>query len=245
MPYNATFNYTIYNLVYRAERSQYNFTLITKILTDPKTGKYTAFVTGMNIAPDDENRAVPVGDTVLVLGNLTLSDYYWTLNKVLMKLRRGDETSWIWDRSAYELRHLSHLVRLKLPEYNSQGNIGYAIIMDSYSACSHICDLACSSAFTLVCIAAAGSSEGLLGAACFLGGVFCSAFCTAVCGNHDLASFLIGTGKSFSCSEICEYGLKNGPCAKMCGFFGSVCKDACTAVLAPLFCPQLCAILTS
>jgi hypothetical protein len=51
--YNAAFNYTMYNLVYRAERSQYNFTLITKILTDPKTGKYTAFVTGMNIAPDD------------------------------------------------------------------------------------------------------------------------------------------------------------------------------------------------
>ncbi len=83
--YNATFNYTIYNLVYRAERSQYNFTLITKILTDPKTGKYTAFVTAMNIAPDNKNRAVPVGDTVLVLGNITLSDYYWTLNKVLIK----------------------------------------------------------------------------------------------------------------------------------------------------------------
>ena len=30
--YNSTFNYTMYALVYRAERSQYNFTLVTKIL---------------------------------------------------------------------------------------------------------------------------------------------------------------------------------------------------------------------
>ncbi len=47
-----------------------------------------------------------------------------------MKLRRGDETSWIWGRSAYELRHLSHLVRLKLPEYNQEKAAGMATVAD-------------------------------------------------------------------------------------------------------------------
>ncbi|WP_240910569.1 hypothetical protein [Thermococcus sp. GR6] len=129
--YNETFNYTMYTLVYRAERSQYNFTLITRIFTDPETGEYRVFLTGMNIAPNDEDKVVPVGDTIITKDNLTLSEYYWTLNKVLMKLRRGDETNWIWGRSAYELRHLSHLVRLKLPEYNQEKAGGTAFIMDT------------------------------------------------------------------------------------------------------------------
>ncbi|WP_232460716.1 hypothetical protein [Thermococcus barossii] len=129
--YNSTFNYTMYALVYKAERSQYNFTLITRIFTDPKTGEYRVFLTGMNIAPNDEDRALPVGDTIITADNLTLSEYYWTLNKVLMKLRRGDETNWIWGRSAYELRHLSHLVKLKLPEYNQEKARGINLILDS------------------------------------------------------------------------------------------------------------------
>ena len=129
--YNSTFNYTMYALVYKAERSQYSFTLVTRIFTDPETGEYRAFVTGMNIAPKDEDKVVPVGDTIITADNLTLSQYYWTLNRVLMKLRRGDETNWIWGRSAYELRHLSHLVRLKLPEYNQQKAVGVSGIIDS------------------------------------------------------------------------------------------------------------------
>ncbi len=235
--YNATFNYTMYNLVYRAERSQYNFTLITKILTDPKTGEYTAFVTGMNIAPDDKNKAVPVGDTVLVLGNLTLSDYYWTLNKVLMKLRRGDETNWIWGRSAYELRHLSHLVKLKLPEYNKEARLGYTIVIDNYSACVHLCDLSCTGLFTLACIAAAGSSGGVLSWICLAGGFICSSVCDVMCGQ-GASSILVGG----SCSTICSEGLKKA-CASRCGILGSVCADACGAVLAPIFCPQLCDVV--
>ncbi len=133
--YNSTFNYTMYALVYRAERSQYNFTLVTRIFTDPETGEYRIFLTGINIAPKDEDRVVPVGDTIITADNLTLSEYYWTLNKVLMKLRRGDETNWIWGRSAYELRHLSHLVRLKLPEYNQEKAVGSTITVDGYWSC--------------------------------------------------------------------------------------------------------------
>jgi len=121
----------MYALVYKAERSQYNFTLVTRIFTDPKTGEYKAYLTGMNIAPDNSKKSLPVGDVILTADNLTLSEYYWTLNKVLMKLRRGDETNWIWGRSAYELRHLSHLVRLKLPEYDQGKAIGITVALDS------------------------------------------------------------------------------------------------------------------
>jgi len=127
--YNETFNYTMYALVYRAERSQYNFTLVTRIFTDPETGEDLVFATAINIAPR-EDRALPVGDTIVTRDNLTLSEHYWTLNKVLMKLRRGDETNWIWGRSAYELRHLSHLVRLKLPEYNQEKAVGMTTVID-------------------------------------------------------------------------------------------------------------------
>ncbi|WP_297090093.1 hypothetical protein [Thermococcus sp.] len=140
--YNETFNYTMYALVYKAERSQYNFTLVTRIFTDPETGEYRVFLTGMNIAPNDEDKVVPVGDTIITADNLTLSEYYWTLNKVLMKLRRGDETNWVWGRSAYELRHLSHLVRLKLPEYNQGKAVGMTTVTDgdeSFWRCVVLC----------------------------------------------------------------------------------------------------------
>lgn len=120
----------MYALVYHAERSQYNFTLVTRIFTDPKTGEYKAYLTGMNIAPNKEKRVVPVGDVILTANNLTLSEYYWTLNRVLMNLRKHDESAWIWGRSAFELRHLSHLVKLKLPEYNQQKAIGLSIPVD-------------------------------------------------------------------------------------------------------------------
>ncbi len=89
----------------------------------------------MNIAPNDEDKVVPVGDTIITADNLTLSEYYWTLNKVLMKLRRGDETNWIWGRSAYELRHLSHLVKLKLPGYNQRRAVGITAAMDLSWSC--------------------------------------------------------------------------------------------------------------
>ncbi|WP_297063213.1 hypothetical protein [Thermococcus sp.] len=160
--YNETFNYTMYALVYRAERSQYNFTLVTKIFSDPKTGEYRVFLTGMNIAPANEKKSLPVGDVILTANNLTLSQYYWTLNRVLMKLRKHDETKWIWGRSAYELRHLSHLVRLKLPEYNQEKAVGMAISLDSWKC--EIC-------------------EALVWILCSIGGGYlgCDVACTEVC----------------------------------------------------------------
>ncbi|USS40240.1 hypothetical protein NF865_07880 [Thermococcus aggregans] len=232
--YNETFNYTMYALVYKAERSQYNFTLITRIFTDPETGEYRVFVTGMNIAPR-EDKALPVGDTILTAENLTLSEYYWTLNEVLLKLHKNDETKWIWTRSAYELRHLSHLVRLKLPEYNGKANLGYAIVIDDYSACVHLCDLSCTGLFTLACIAAAGSSGGVLSIICFAGSFICSGLCAAMCGEDFWTSIAKGGTCSAGCSEI----LKR-LCASKCGILGSVCADACGAVLAPMICPQIC-----
>ncbi|WP_240911637.1 hypothetical protein [Thermococcus sp. LS1] len=240
--YNETFNYTMYALVYKAERSQYNFTLITKILTDPKTGRYKAFVTGMNIAPNNEKRVVPVGDTILTANNLTLSQYYWTLNKVLMKLRRGDETNWIWGRSAFELRHLSHLVRLNLSKYDLQANLGYTITIDDYSACSHLCDLACTSAFTIVCLGAMASSGGWLGVACLLGGGFCTVGCSALCNSGWGWNTIVSGGCSYACSELI---IKTGVCGKICPGFIPGCRSGCAAVLTPIFCPQFCAAISA
>ncbi|WP_258083318.1 halocin C8-like domain-containing protein [Thermococcus thermotolerans] len=182
---NSTFNYTMYALIYKAERSQYNFTLITKIFTDPQTGEYKAFVTGMNIAPNDEDKVVPVGDTIITADNLTLSEYYWTLNKVLMKLRRGDETNWIWGRSAYELRHLSHRVRLKLLEYNQGKAIGMTTVMDGYTEWLK-CTI-CTYVVTFICQAGVWSS------------------CTGICGTICLMTvnpFAIGTCLA-TCAPIC------------------------------------------
>ncbi|WP_371731566.1 hypothetical protein [Thermococcus sp. MV11] len=184
--YNSTFNYTMYALVYKAERSQYNFTLITRIFTDPKTGEYRVFLTGMNIAPNDEDRALPVGDTIITADNLTLSEYYWTLNKVLMKLRRGDETSWIWGRSAYELRHLSHLVKLKLPEYNQEKAVGMTVAMDGVmcTICKYVyrgaCIVGCGAGTAVIC----GVACGGLCASC-VSIITCPAClaCTAACGG--------------------------------------------------------------
>ncbi len=179
--YNSTFNYTMYALVYRAERSQYNFTLVTRIFTDPKTGAYRAYLTGMNIAPDDK-KSLPVGDVILTANNLTLSQYYWTLNRVLMKLKKHDETRWIWGRSAFELRHLSHLVRLKLPEYNQGKAAGMTITMDSLKC------TVCQALVFLICVGQVGETLG------------CPVDCALVCAEWGYASFIcVGI-----CLPICE-----------------------------------------
>ncbi|WP_457751446.1 hypothetical protein [Thermococcus sp.] len=190
--YNETFNYTMYALVYKAERSQYNFTLVTKILTDKLHGGYWIYLTTMNIAPNDEDRVVPVGDTIVTKDNLTLSEYYWTLNKVLMKLRRGDETNWIWGRSAYELRHLSHLVRLKLPaEYNQYRTIGVSVIMDSLTACDFPLNPLISIRF--ICTQPEAPSWVIVGACCaLLYGVVIG--CTAACLTGTGCLVCIATG---------------------------------------------------
>ncbi|AFL95081.1 hypothetical protein CL1_0876 [Thermococcus cleftensis] len=201
--YNSTLNYTLYALVYKAERSQYNFTLITRIFTDPKTGEYKAFVTGMNIAPKDEKKSLPIGDVILTASNLTLSQYYWTLNKVLMKLRRGDETNWIWGRSAYELRHLSHLVKLKLPQYDQQKAVGMAMTMDGLK-----CTI-CQALVFLICVGGVGEALG------------CTVYCAGVCAEFGYAAFIcvgiclplcdgvLGLIQIYGCDKgsglICEY----------------------------------------
>ena len=223
--YNSTFNYTMYALVYRAERSQYNFTLATKIFTDPKSSEYEVYLTIMNIAPNDEDRVVPVGDTIITADNLTLSEYYWTLNKVLMKLRRGDETNWIWGRSAYELRHLSHLVRLQLPEYNKGKTIGMTITMDD--KCTTSCGLICSLSTTPFCFLLCGivAENPLCGITCsILWGGACGFGCSVACtGTTDLCSVGCGGFCAGLCSAACT---KMGPFSFFCEEYA--CAPACT-----------------
>ncbi|MDV3103084.1 halocin C8-like domain-containing protein [Thermococcus waiotapuensis] len=212
--YNGTFNYTMYALVYHAERSQYNFTLVTRIFTDPETGGYRVFVTGMNIAPNDEDRVVPVGDVIITADNLTLSEYYWTLGRVLMGLGRHDVTKWIWDKSAHELRHLSHLVRLKIPEYNQEKAVGIALTFDFSVGCTgcialagFLCTvlaegvsgyLACTKACTPFCV-------GFIGAG-GIGFIICMGVCGTTC--NTLLRVIIGAGTYTACqiggAYICE-----------------------------------------
>ncbi|WP_297435978.1 hypothetical protein [Thermococcus sp.] len=202
--YNETFNYTMYALVYRAERSQYNFTLVTKILTDKLHGGYWIYLTTMNIAPNDENKVVPVGDTIVTKDNLTLSEYYWTLNKVLMKLRRGDETNWVWGRSAYELRHLSHLVRLRLHKYDRYETIGVTVSMDSLTACEFPLNPLISIKF--ICTQPKAPSWVIVGACCgVLYGIVIT--CTAACltGTGCLACIAAGAFGSWGALAGC-YG---------------------------------------
>ncbi|WP_297420541.1 hypothetical protein, partial [Thermococcus sp.] len=199
--YNSTFNYTMYALVYRAERSQYNFTIVTRIFTDPKTGEYRAYLTGMNIAPANEKKSLPVGDVILTANNLTLSQYYWTLNRVLMKLRKHDETNWIWGRSAYELRHLSHLVRLKLPEYNQQKAVGINVVMD-ISKCS-----VCKALVWVLCSIGVGyvGCDVACGEVCLpfgLAAPLCFAVCYPTC--DYVQGVLIGGGCMLGADAVCS-----------------------------------------
>ncbi|WP_297476532.1 hypothetical protein [Thermococcus sp.] len=222
--YNSTFNYTMYALVYRAERSQYNFTLATKIFTDLNRN-YKVYLTMMNIAPANDRRSLPVGDMILTANNLTLSQYYWTLNRVLMNLRRHDETAWIWGRSAFELRHLSHLVRLKLPEYNQGKAIGLTIPMDD--KCTSSCGLICSLSTTPFCFLLCGivADNPLCDITCsVMWGAACGFGCSAVCaGTTDLCSIGCGGVCAGICSAACT---KMGPFSFFCEEYA--CAPACT-----------------
>lgn len=164
--YNESFSYTMYVLVYKAERGNYNFTLVTRILINPETGGYELFLTGANIAPVDV-KALPVGDIILTAENLTLSEYYWTLSRVLMELRKNDDTQWIWGHVAKELKHLSQLVKKELPEYDQEKAQSLSIISDLDTGVLLTCGFGCLGcagviASLLACIA---SGPGVV--ACF------------------------------------------------------------------------------
>ena len=49
--YNETSKHIMYMLTYKAERGNYNFTLVTMIFTDTETGKYRYFLTEINMHP--------------------------------------------------------------------------------------------------------------------------------------------------------------------------------------------------
>jgi len=164
--HNETSEYIMHVLVYKAERGNYNFTLVTRIFTDPETGEYKFFLTGINIAPKGE-KSLPVGDIIVTTENLTLSEYYWTLSRVLMELRKNDDTQWIWGHVAKELKHLSQLVKKELPEYDQEKAQSLSIISDLDTGVLLTCGFGCLGcagviASLLACIA---SGPGVV--ACF------------------------------------------------------------------------------
>jgi len=155
--------------------------------------------------------------------------YYRLLGKVLNEIRKGDETSWVWNKAKNELNYLSRVVERDLREYNVEGQ-GIALAIDDYSACSHLCSLPCSLAITAACAVVGGGWIGAI--VCAVGSaVLCSAGCDYACGEDPN---WINAGCSGGCSLL-VYGI----CLKAAPFAVSLCQKA----IEPNFCPQFCALV--
>ncbi|ACJ15582.1 hypothetical protein AF1568 [Thermococcus onnurineus NA1] len=135
--YNETFNYTMYVLVYKAERSQYNLGVITRIIHINGTNLFTTMV---NIGPRD-SKAQPVADIVFFANKTPLADHYRFVGKVLNEIRKNDTTSWIWNKVRIELNDLAKKTERDLGDYNIVGHSTFIIMDDT---CTSSCGLICS-----------------------------------------------------------------------------------------------------
>ncbi|ADM27966.1 conserved hypothetical protein [Ignisphaera aggregans DSM 17230] len=129
--YNESFSYSFYVLVYRAERNQYNVSVVTEIM--PINVTYL-FITAVNIAPRDD-KAQPVADAVFLVNKTTLADHYRLLGDVLNEIRKNDTTSLIWNKVKIELNNLAKRVEKDLADYNVVG-IGIATAMNGVTVCA-------------------------------------------------------------------------------------------------------------
>jgi hypothetical protein len=192
-------------------------------------GSENHFVTTISVAPKDEKKFAPFADIIEIKSKTTLAEHYRILAKVLNEIRKHEDTSWVWNKAKNELNYLSRVVERDLREYNVEGT-GIAVVVDDYSACSHLCSLPCSLAMTSVCAVIGG---GLIGA------VICAIGSTAVC----------GVGCNYACGEDPDW--PNAGCSGGCNLvvYG-ICKkyvpvgtELCQKAIEPIFCPQLCAAL--
>jgi len=90
MVYNESTSYSFYVLVYRAERNQYNLSVVTEIMPLNNTN---LFITMVNIDPRDD-KAQPVADIVFLVNKTTLANHYRLISDVLNEIRRQDITNW-------------------------------------------------------------------------------------------------------------------------------------------------------
>lgn len=224
--YNESFSYTFYVLGYQVEKQQYNLTVVTRIMSVNNTN---LFMTMVNIAPKDGKKFAPFADIIEIKSKTTLAEHYRILAKVLNEIRKGDDTSWVWNKAKNELSYLSRVVERDLAEYNIEG-YGWAMAVDDYSACSHLCSLPCSLAITSACAIIGGGWIGAI--ICAIGSaVVCGAGCDYACGEDPN---LITGGCSAGCSLV-VYGI----CSKFAPFAKSLCQKA----IEPNFCPQFCALV--
>ncbi|AFL95020.1 hypothetical protein CL1_0815 [Thermococcus cleftensis] len=218
--YNETFNYTIYALVYKAERSQYNLSVITRIIPINGTNLFTTMV---NIEPRD-SKAQPVADIVFFANKTPLADHYRFVGKVLNEIRKNDTTSWIWNKVRIELNDLAKKTERGLGDYNIVGH-GTVIIMDD--TCTSSCGLICSLSTTPFCFLLCGivAENPLCGITCsILWGGACGFGCSVACtGTTDLCSVGCGGFCAGLCSAACT---KLGPFSFFCEEYA--CAPACT-----------------
>jgi hypothetical protein len=223
--FNRTLSYSSYVLSYQVEKQQYNVSVLTRIISVNGTD---LFMTMVNIGPRD-SKAQPVADIVFFTNKTNLAEHYRILAKVLNEIRKGDDTSWVWNKAKNELSYLSRVVERDLAEYNIEG-YGWAMAVDDYSACSHLCSLPCSLAITSACAIIGGGWIGAI--ICAIGSaVVCGAGCDYACGEDPN---LITGGCSAGCSLV-VYGI----CSKFAPFAKSLCQKA----IEPNFCPQFCALV--
>ncbi|AAB89685.1 predicted coding region AF_1568 [Archaeoglobus fulgidus DSM 4304] len=207
--YNETTSHEFKLLSYFAQTATYNLSLITRIM---EIDGENYFVTTINVAPKDDKKFAPFADIVEIKSKTTLAEHYRILAKVLNEIRKGDDTSWVWNKAKNELNYLSRVVEMELEEYNVEG-YGWTLIIDD--ECTSACSLILGMAGATVCLIICSVTN--------VGALACGVIC----------SVAWGAASGTACSYWCTGNLD--PCSAGCGGFCSgVCSGACSALLSRL-----------
>ncbi len=211
--YNSTYNsdsagagnYTFFVLEYRSERTGYNVTILTRILTDPEnSNNYMLFQTIANI--ELSGHSIPVIDMVEIINKTSLSEHYEVLAKVFRKLALIEgETRYAWICLAKELRNLAIMVNEYLGGYNRRA-YSITLVLDGawHWLCVLICNVACAvgcgAGTALICaIACSGPCGSCVTIwscpACIACIVLCGGITGAIC-------YVIGT---YGCAPGCDW----------------------------------------
>ena len=145
---------------------------------------------------------------------------------MLNEIKRGDETSWVWNKAKNELNYLSRVVERDLAEYNVEGT-GVAITADA-SAYMNLCNLICGFVFSFLCASVGGGWVGAL--ICALGSSFiCEGGCAQICQENPN---LFSGGCSGGCNFICDqlFCKRLGPGRAFCQTH--ICPLACSGACA-------------
>lgn len=200
-------SYTFYLLEYRAERINYNVTILTRIFTDPEDpDSYVLLQTIANIEPKNP---LPVADVVKIVNRTFLSEHYEVLAKTLEKLAFIEgETRDVWRYLAKELRNLAWMVKKYLAKYDKEA-YGTALIIDGpwrwlcVLICNIACAVGCNVGTALICAVACG--KVCAGCVMIWGCPLCLA-CTIGCAaiSGAVCQVIGQYGCSPGCDWLCE-----------------------------------------